>query len=155
MGPNVLSRYWNKPEETAAAFFGDWFLTGDIGYMDADGFFYLVDRKKDMILSGGFNVYPLVIENAVHQHPDVSEAMAIGVPDEYRGESAKIFVVLNTGAAPFTLEQLQAFLTDKLGRHEIPRYLEFRNALPHTPVGKQDRKALKAEEMARRAAQGG
>lgn len=151
MGRNVLDRYWNKPEETAAAFHDGWFLTGDIGYMDNDGFFFLVDRKKDMILSGGFNVYPLVIENAVHLHSDVAEAMAIGVPDEYRGESAKVFVVLNPGAEPFTLEELQAFLEDKLGRHEIPRFLEFRTALPYTPVGKQDRKALKAEEMAKRA----
>ncbi|WP_186766367.1 AMP-binding protein [Phaeobacter marinintestinus] len=150
-GPNVMSGYWNKPEETAAAFHDDWFLTGDIGYMDEDGFFFLVDRKKDMILSGGFNVYPLMIENAVHQHPDVSEAIAIGVPDSYRGESAKVFVVLNANAKEFSLEDLRAFLSDKLGRHEIPRLLEFRASLPHTPVGKADRKALKAEEMAKGA----
>ncbi len=153
-GPNVLREYWQKPEETRNAFADGWFLTGDIGYMDEDGYFYLVDRKKDMILSGGFNVYPLVIENAVHQYPDVSEAMAIGVPDSYRGESAKVFVVLNAGADRFSLEELQAFLEDKLGRHEIPRYVEFREALPHTPVGKPDRKALKAEEVAREAVDG-
>ncbi|WP_158966718.1 AMP-binding protein [Chachezhania sediminis] len=146
MGPNVMSHYWNKPEETEAAFCDGWFLTGDIGYMDDDGYFFLVDRKKDMILSGGFNVYPLVIEQAVHLHPSVSEAMAIGVPDDYRGESAKVFVVLNKGAKPFSLQDLQTFLEDKLGRHEIPRYLEFRTELPHTPVGKPDRKALKKEE---------
>ena len=148
-GPNVTGGYWNRPDETAAAFCDGWFLTGDIGFMDADGYFYLVDRKKDMILSGGFNVYPVVIENAVHQHPDIAEAIAIGVPDPYRGESAKVFVQLRAGATPFSLEELQAFLADKLGRHEIPRYLEFRSALPHTPVGKADRKALKAEEAAR------
>ncbi len=105
-----------------------------------------------MILSGGFNVYPLMIENAVHQHPDVSEAIAIGVPDDYRGESAKVFVVLNKGASAFSLDDLRAFLDDKLGRHEIPRHLEFRDALPHTPVGKPDRKALRAEEDSQRAA---
>lgn len=149
-GPNVMPGYWNKPEETEAAFHDGWFLTGDVGYVDEDGFFFLVDRKKDMILSGGFNVYPLMIENAVHLHPDVSEAIAIGVPDAYRGESAKVFVVLNAGADSFSLKDLQAFLADKLGRHEIPRHLEFRQALPHTPVGKADRKALKAEEDARR-----
>lgn len=149
MGPNVTQEYWNKPEETAAAFHDGWFLTGDIGYMDEDGYFYLVDRKKDLILSGGFNVYPLVIENAVHQHPAVAEAMAIGVPDSYRGESAKVFVVLNAGADAFSLDDLKVFLEDKLGRHEIPRHLEFRDALPHTPVGKPDRKALKAEEATR------
>ncbi|TDK44502.1 AMP-binding protein [Antarcticimicrobium luteum] len=147
-GPNVTSAYWNRPEETAAAFHDGWFLTGDIGHMDADGFLYLVDRKKDMILSGGFNVYPVMIEDAVHRYPGVSEAMAIGVPDEYRGESAKVFVVLNPGAETFTLEALQAFLADKLGRHEIPRALEFREALPKTSVGKLDRKALRAEVRA-------
>jgi len=154
-GPNVTSGYWNKPEETAEAFHYGWFLTGDIAYMDEDGYLFLVDRKKDMILSGGFNVYPLMIENAVHAHPDVSEAIAIGVPDAYRGESAKVFIVLNAGANPFTLEALQAFLEDKLGRHEIPRHLEFRDTLPHTPVGKPDRKALKAEEATRREAVAG
>ncbi|MGH1459021.1 MAG: AMP-binding protein [Paracoccaceae bacterium] len=152
MGPNVLGAYWNKPQETKEAFHDGWFLTGDIGYMDEDGYFFLVDRKKDMILSGGFNVYPLMIENAVHQHPDVAEAMAIGVPDDYRGESAKVYVVLNKGAAEFNIAQLQEFLTDKLGRHEIPRHLEFRAELPHTPVGKPDRKALKADEAAKREA---
>lgn len=147
-GPNVTAAYWNRPEETAEAFHDGWFLTGDIAHMDADGFLYLVDRKKDMILSGGFNVYPVMIEDAVHRHPAVSEAMAVGVPDAYRGESAKVFVVLNPGAPAFTLEQLQAFLADKLGRHEIPRALEFRDALPKTPVGKPDRKALRAEVLA-------
>jgi long-chain acyl-CoA synthetase len=102
-----------------------------------------------MILSGGFNVYPLMIENAVHEHPDVAEAIAIGVHDEYRGESAKVFVVLNQGAPEFSLEELQVFLADKLGRHEIPRHLEFRKELPHTAVGKPSRKDLKAEEEAR------
>lgn len=149
-GPNVTKGYWKRPDENAAAFCDGWFLTGDIGYMDQDGYFYLVDRKKDMILSGGYNVYPVVIENAVHQHPDIAEAMAIGVPDAYRGESAKVFVRLRAGAGQFTLDELQAFLSDKLGRHELPRFLEFRDELPHTPVGKADRKALKAEEAARR-----
>ena len=151
-GPNVLSRYWNRPDETAAAFHDGWLLTGDIGFMDEDGYFFLVDRKKDMILSGGFNVYPLMIENAVHSHPAVSEAIAIGVPDDYRGESAKVFVVLNRGAEPFTLPELQDHLATRLGRHEIPRHLEFREALPHTPVGKPDRKALRLEEQERNAA---
>lgn len=144
-GPNIMTEYWGKPEETNDAFVDGWLLTGDVGYMDEDGYFFLVDRKKDLILSGGFNVYPLVIEKAVHEHPSVLEAIAIGVPDAYRGESAKVFVTLNAGAAPFTLEELQVFLEDKLGRHEMPRELEFREELPHTPVGKADRKALKAE----------
>ncbi|WP_370281755.1 AMP-binding protein [Pseudooceanicola sp.] len=150
--PAVTVGYWNKPEETENAFVDGWLLTGDIGYMDEDGWFYLVDRKKDLILSGGFNVYPLTIENAIHQHPDVAEALVIGVPDDYRGESAKAFVCLNKGAREFTLEELQGFLADKLGRHEMPRFLEFRTELPRTSVGKASRKMLKDEERARREA---
>jgi len=149
-GPNVTKGYWNKSdEENAACFTNDgYFLTGDIGYMDEDGWFYIVDRKKDLILSGGFNVYPLTIENAIHQHPAVLEAMVIGVPDAYRGESAKAFVMLNPGAERFSLEELQEFLKDKLGRHEIPRHLEFRDELPRTAVGKASRKMLKEQELA-------
>ena len=149
-GPNVTQGYWNRSdEENAACYTKDgYFLTGDIGYMDEDGWFFIVDRKKDLILSGGFNVYPLTIENAIHQHPDVLEAMVIGVPDAYRGESAKAFVMLNPGASKFTLEELQDFLADKLGRHEIPRHLEFRDELPRTAVGKASRKMLKEQELA-------
>ena len=88
-GPNVTQGYWNRPKETAEAFVGDRFLTGDIGYMDADGYFYLVDRKKDMIISGGFNVYPQMIEQAIYTHPAVQEVIVIGIPDDYRGEAAK------------------------------------------------------------------
>ncbi|WP_188476264.1 AMP-binding protein [Primorskyibacter flagellatus] len=152
-GPNVTAGYWGRTaEENAACYTRDgYFLTGDIGYMDEDGWFYIVDRKKDLILSGGFNVYPLTIENAIHQHPDVLEAMVIGVPDAYRGESAKAFVVLNPGASEFTLSALQEFLADKLGRHEIPRHLEFRADLPRTAVGKASRKMLKEQELARAA----
>lgn len=152
-GANVTTGYWRKSdEENAANYTRDgYFLTGDIGYMDEDGWFFIVDRKKDLILSGGFNVYPLTIENAIHQHPNVLEAMVIGVPDAYRGESAKAFVMLNPGAARFTLEELQDFLADKLGRHEIPRHLEFRDELPRTAVGKASRKMLKEQELARAA----
>ena len=98
-GPNVTKGYWNRPKETAEAFVGDRFLTGDIGYMDADGYFYLVDRKKDMIISGGFNVYPQMIEQAMYEHPAVHEVIVIGIPDDYRGEAAKAFVKLRAGAA--------------------------------------------------------
>src|SRR6516162_10567169 len=116
-GANVMRGYWNQPAETAAAFADGGYLSGDIGYMDEDGFFFIVDRKKDMIISGGFNVYPQVIENAIHEHPDVEEALVIGVADTYRGEAAKAFVKLRRGAPPLTLEALRAFLADKLGRH--------------------------------------
>jgi long-chain acyl-CoA synthetase len=151
-GPNVFKGYWNRPEETAAAFVEGWFLTGDVGRMDADGYFFLTDRRKDMILSGGFNVYPSVIEAAVYEHPDVAECVVVGVPDAYRGQSAKAFVALRPGAAgSLTLEALQAFLADRVGRHEMPVALEVREALPRTPVGKLTKLPLIEEERARAA----
>jgi long-chain acyl-CoA synthetase len=143
---NVMKGYWNRPQETAAAFVDGWFLTGDIGHMDEDGYFFLVDRKKDMIISGGFNVYPRMIEEAVYEHPDVEEAVVVGVPDPYRGEAAKAFVKLRAGAPPLTLETLRAFLSDKLGKHEMPAALEIRDALPRTAVGKLSKKELVEEE---------
>ncbi len=141
-GPNVTKGYWNRPEENAAAFVDGYFLTGDVGHMTEAGRFFLVDRKKDMILSGGFNVYPRVIEDAIFEHPDVVEAAVVGVPDPYRGQSAKAFVVLREGATPLTLETLRDFLAERIGRHEIPTALELRSALPKTPVGKLSRRAL-------------
>ncbi len=141
-GPNVMAGYWQRPEENAAAFVDGWFLTGDIGRMAADGMFTIVDRKKDMLISGGFNVYPRAIEDAIHEHPDVREAAVIGVPDAYRGQAAKAFVSLRAGAAPLTLEALRVFLADKLGRHELPAALEVRDELPHTPVGKLSKRDL-------------
>jgi long-chain acyl-CoA synthetase len=145
-GPNVTRGYWKAPAETAAAFVDGHLLTGDIGFMDEDGFFYLVDRKKDMIISGGFNVYPRTIEEAIYEHPAVAEAVVIGVPDAYRGEAAKAFVQLKAGAVPFSLDELRAFLADKLGRHEMPTQLEYRDALPKTAVGKLSKKELVDEE---------
>ncbi len=147
-GPNVTKGYWNRPQETADAFVGDRFLTGDIGYMDADGYFYLVDRKKDMIISGGFNVYPQMIEQAIYEHPAVQEVIVIGVPDAYRGEAAKAFVKLRAGAKAFSLDELKAFLAGKLGRHEIPSALEFVDELPRTSVGKLSRHELRKRQIA-------
>src|SRR4249920_85200 len=147
-GPNVTKGYWNRPTETAEAFVGDRFLTGDIGYMDADGYFYLVDRKKDMIISGGFNVYPQMIEQAIYEHPAVQEVIVIGIRDDYRGEAAKAFVKLRAGANPFTLDDLKAFLAGKLGKHEIPVALEFVDELPRTPVGKLSRHELRMQQAA-------
>src|SRR6201991_5013926 len=129
-GPNVTKGYWNRPKESAEAFVGDRFLTGDIGYMDADGYFYLVDRKKDMIISGGCNVYPQMIEQAIYTHPAVQEVIVIGIPDDYRGEAAKAFIKLRADAKPFTAEELRAFLTGKIGKHEIPTALDFVDELP-------------------------
>ena len=141
-GPNVMPGYYNRPADTDASFCDGWFLTGDLGRMEPDGRFVIVDRKKDMIISGGFNVYPRAIEDAIHEHPDVQEAAVIGVPDEYRGQAAKAFVVLRPGAGVLTLDALQHFLRDRLGRHEMPVMLELRDALPRTPVGKLAKREL-------------
>jgi long-chain acyl-CoA synthetase len=151
-GPNVMRGYWMKPEATQEAFAGGRFHTGDVGYMDDDGYLYIVDRKKDMIISGGYNVYPRNIEDAIYEHPAVEEVTVIGVPDEYRGQAAKAFVKLRDGAAPFTTQELRHFLADKLGKHELPSELEIRPELPKTPVGKLSKKELVEEEMARRQA---
>jgi long-chain acyl-CoA synthetase len=147
-GPNVTRGYWNRPAETAEAFVGDRFLTGDIGYMDTDGYFYLVDRKKDMIISGGFNVYPQMIEQAIYTHPSVQEVIVIGIADDYRGEAAKAFVKLRDGEPPFTLEDLRGFLAGKIGKHELPVGLEFVDELPRTPVGKLSRHELRQRQAA-------
>jgi long-chain acyl-CoA synthetase len=144
-GANVFAGYWNRPDETAAAFRDGWLLTGDIGTMGEDGLFRILDRKKAMIISGGFNVYPAMVENAIYEHPAVREVIVAGVPDPYRGQAAKAFVSLVEGAAPFALADLQAFLSDKLGRHEIPTALEFRDQLPRSPVGKLLRSELERE----------
>jgi long-chain acyl-CoA synthetase len=149
-GKNVMQRYWNRPDETAAAFADGGFLSGDIGTMDEDGYFFILDRKKDMIISGGFNVYPQVIEQAIYEHPDVEEALVIGIPDAYRGEAAKAFIKLRSGASPLTLDALKDFLADKVGRHETPAALEIRAALPRTGVGKLSKKELIEEERTRR-----
>jgi long-chain acyl-CoA synthetase len=151
-GPNVTKGYWNRPKETAEAFVGDRFLTGDIGYMDADGYFYLVDRKKDMIISGGFNVYPQMIEQAIYTHPAVQEVIVIGIPDDYRGEAAKAFIKLHDGAKSFTVDELRTFLTGKLGKHEIPAAVDFVDELPRTPVGKLSRHELRMQQSPPQAA---
>jgi long-chain acyl-CoA synthetase len=151
-GPNVTKGYLNRPQETAKAFVGDRFLTGDIGYMDSDGYFYLVDRKTDMIISGGFNVYPQMIEQAIYTHPAVQEVIVIGIPDDYRGEAAKAFIKLRDGAKPFTLDELRAFLTGKIGRHELPAALDFVDELPRTAVGKLSRHELRMQQQPPQAA---
>jgi long-chain acyl-CoA synthetase len=144
-GPNVTKGYWNRPEESAASYVDGRFLTGDVGYMDEDGYFFIVDRKKDMIISGGFNVYPQMIEQAIYQHPAVQEVIVIGIPDAYRGEAAKAFVKLRNGASQFTLEELRTFLSGKVGKHELPAALEFRDELPRTTVGKLSRHELRVQ----------
>ena len=148
-GANVFKGYWNKPEATAEAFADGYFLTGDIGRMDQKGQFTIVDRKKNMIISSGFNVYPVAIENAIYEHPDVREAIVIGVPDTYRGQAAKAFVTLKAGAPALSLDELREFLADRLGRHEMPTALEIRSELPRSPAGKLLAKVLIEEERAK------
>ncbi|MBB4265672.1 long-chain-fatty-acid--CoA ligase [Roseospira visakhapatnamensis] len=149
-GPQVMSGYWCRPEETRAVFVEGALRTGDIGYQDADGYYYLVDRIKDVILCGGYNIYPRVIEEALYQHPDVSEVVVIGVPDDYRGQAPKAFVTLRDGARVDPAD-LRAFLTEHISRIEMPTAIEIRDALPKTMVGKLSKKELVDEEAVRRA----
>jgi long-chain acyl-CoA synthetase len=152
-GPNVMKGYWNNPDATAEIMTPDGFMrTGDVGFMDEDGYVYIVDRTKDMLLCGGFNVYPRVIEEAIYKHPSVEEVAVIGIKDEYRGQSPKAFVKLKAGAASFTLEELQQFLKDKLGKHEMVHALEIRDSLPKTPVSKISKRDLYDEEERKTAA---
>jgi long-chain acyl-CoA synthetase len=151
-GPNIMSGYWNKPEANAEAFTADgFFRTGDVGYMDEDGYIYIVDRTKDMLLCSGYNVYPRTIEEAIYAHPAVAEVSVIGVPDSYRGQSPKAFIKLKDGAAAFNLEQLKEFLTQRIGKHEMPQAMEIREQLPKTPVGKLSKRELYEEEAKKRA----
>jgi len=153
-GPQVMKGYWNRPKETEAVFVDGALRTGDVGYLDEDGYLFIVDRIKDMILSGGYNVYPRVIEEALYEHPAVREAVVIGVPDEYRGQSAKAFVTLNAGV-PATPESLLEFLGERLNKIERPREIEIRESLPKTLIGKLSKKELVAEEAAKAAARQG
>ena len=148
-GPQVMQGYWNKPEATAETIVDGWLRTGDIGRMDAEGYFYIVDRKKDMIISGGYNVYPRDIEEVFFEHPKVQEASAIGIPHPSRGESVKVFVVLKQDASA-TAEELMEFCSEKLAKYKWPAEIEFRDELPKTNVGKVLKKELRAEEMAKR-----
>jgi long-chain acyl-CoA synthetase len=146
-GPNVMKGYWKQPKATADSMTKDgFFRTGDVGYMDEDGYVFIVDRTKDMLLCGGFNVYPRNIEEAIYQHPSVEEVSVIGVPDAYRGETPKAFVKVKAGAAAPTFEGMKAFLKDRLGKHEMIGALEIREELPKTPVGKISKKDLRADE---------
>ena len=152
-GPNVMKGYWNNPEATAQSMTADgFFRSGDVATMDGDGFVFIVDRTKDMLLCSGFNVYPRVIEEAIYEHPSVEEVCVIGIPDEYRGQSPKAFVKLKRDAAPLSLDELQHFLGDRIGKHEMVQALELRAELPKSPVGKLLKKDLVDEEARKRAA---
>ena len=148
-GPQVMKGYWQRPDATADTFTDGALRTGDIGYLDEDGYLFLVDRIKDVILCGGYNVYPRVIEEAAYKHPAVSEAVAIGVPDAYRGQSPKLFIALRPGATA-TAGDISTFLSRYVSKIEMPHEIEIRAQLPKTQIGKISRKDLVAEEAARR-----
>jgi long-chain acyl-CoA synthetase len=149
-GPQVMKGYWKRPDATEETIETDGFLhTGDVGYVDPDGFIYLVDRIKDLILCSGFNVYPRVVEEAIYLHEAVAEVIVIGIPDAYRGQSPKAFVKLKEGY-DLTKEELATFLKEQLSAIELPREYEFRTELPKTMVGKLSKKELVEEEMAKR-----
>jgi long-chain acyl-CoA synthetase len=153
-GPQVMKGYWNNPEATATALRDGWLYTGDMARMDEDGFFYIADRKKDLIIAGGFNIYPREVEDVLFAHPAVKQAAVIGVPDEYRGETVKAFVVLKDGATA-TQEELDRHCRANLASYKIPRQYEFREALPMTLVGKVLRRVLVEEEAEKRRAMQG
>jgi len=147
-GPQVMKGYWNLPTETANALRvgpdgqAGWLYTGDIGFMDEDGYFHMADRKKDMIIAGGYNIYPADVEAVLFEHPKVKEAAVLGVPDEYRGETVKAFVVLKEGESA-TEEEIIAFCRERMASYRVPRIVEFRDDLPKSMVGKVLRRELR------------
>ncbi|OAS84874.1 MULTISPECIES: AMP-binding protein [Metabacillus] len=144
-GPQVMKGYWNNKEETEAILKNGWLLTGDIGYMDEEGFFYVVDRKKDMIIAGGYNIYPREIEEVLYEHEKVQEVVVAGVPDPYRGETVKAYIVLREHQNA-TTEEFNEYARQHLAAYKVPRIYEFRDELPKTAVGKILRRALIEEE---------
>jgi long-chain acyl-CoA synthetase len=148
-GPQVMAGYWQRPDETAKVMTEDgYFKSGDIGIMDRSGYIKLIDRKKDMIVVSGFNVYPNEVEGVVAAHPGVTEAAVIGVPDGHSGEAVMLFVVRRD--PKLTSEELLKYCRENLTGYKRPRYIEFRDSLPHTNVGKVLRKDLRAEAMKER-----
>jgi len=152
-GPQVMAGYWNNPEATKDAIVNGRFRSGDIGYMDEDGYTFIVDRLKEMILAGGYNVYPRNIEEAIYQHPAVAECAVVGIPDEYRGQTVKAYVALAEGQS-LTETDLIAFLQDRISKIEMPKMVEFRTDLPKSAIGKILKKELLAEEAAKAEAKG-
>ncbi len=149
-GPQVMRGYWNKPEETRATLRDGWLYTGDIAVMDPDGYFKIVDRKKDMIIAGGYNIYPREVEEVLFQHPKILEAAVAGVADPYRGETVKAYVVLRPGQTA-TAEEIIAFCRERMAAYKAPKLVEFRDSLPKTMVGKILRRQLIAEDKQKSA----
>ncbi|KPV60571.1 long-chain fatty acid--CoA ligase [Paenibacillus sp. A3] len=147
-GPQVMKGYWNRPEDTAAVLKDGWLYTGDMGRVDEDGFFYILDRKKDLIIAGGFNIYPREIEEVLYEHPDVAEAVVAGVCDPYRGETVKAYLVMKQGSEAGA-EELNRWCREWLAAYKVPHIYEFRDHLPKTMVGKVLRRKLLEEEAER------
>jgi long-chain acyl-CoA synthetase len=147
-GPQVMQGYWNRPEESAQVLRDGWLLTGDLALMDDEGYFQIVDRKQDLIIAGGFNVYPREVEEVLYEHPKVEEVSVVGVPDSYLGEVVKAFVVLRPGEEA-TTEEIRSFAKERLAAYKVPRVVEFRDQLPKTLIGKVLRRALVEEERAK------
>lgn len=144
-GPQVMKGYWDRPEDTSMVLRGGWLYTGDIARMDDEGYFFIVDRKKEMIIAGGYNIYPREVEEVLYEHEKVKEAVCYGVPDEYRGETVKVAVVLKEGQT-CTAEEITDYCKKKLAKYKVPRKIEFRQDLPKSPVGKVLRRVLVEEE---------
>jgi len=145
-GPNIMQGYWNRTDETKAIFTEDgWMRTGDLGRMDEEGFFYVAERKKDMIIASGFNVYPREVEEVLFEHPAVAEAAVVGIPDEYRGETVAAFVVLKPGKTPSEVlkRDILAYCKERLTAYKVPKILEFRASLPKSLIGKVLRRELR------------
>src|SRR6266700_175610 len=144
-GPNIMQGYWNREKETAAIFHNGWMRTGDLGKMDADGYFYVVERAKDLILASGFNVYPREVEEVLFQHPSIAEAAVVGVPDAYRGETVAAFIVLKPSipASEETRQDIIAYCKQNLTAYKVPKIVEFRERLPKSLIGKVLRRELK------------
>jgi long-chain acyl-CoA synthetase len=141
-GPNVFKGYWRQDEASDEAIRDGWFRTGDVGYADEQGYIFLVDRKKDLIIVSGFNVYPREVEDALYRHPKIADVAVIGVPHPYTGEAVKAFVVLKTGEHA-TEEEILDFCRKYLARFKCPGVIEFVSELPHLPTGKVLKRALR------------
>jgi long-chain acyl-CoA synthetase len=151
-GPIVIPGYWQKPEETRHAIRDGWLYTGDVGKMDEDGWFYVVDRKKDMIVASGYKVWPRDVEDVLYQHPAVKETAVVGVPDAYRGETVKAFVALKEGAeGSVTPEEIISFCKDRMAAYKYPRQVEFVSEIPKTLTGKFLRRTLREKETSKKA----
>jgi long-chain acyl-CoA synthetase len=145
-GPQIMMGYYNKPDETANVMHGDWYLSGDIGKFDEDGYLSIVDRKKDMIIAGGYNIYPVELDDVLMGHPKILEACTIGIPHEYRGETVKAFIVVKEGEQ-LTEAEVVTYCKENLAAYKVPKIIEFIGELPKSAVGKILRRKLKDMEM--------